>query len=217
MNQLDVYSDVICPWCYIGKRHMQEALRQLEGEGLRFQVGWRPFQLNPDMPEGGVPRDEYRRAKFGSLERSRELDAQVAEAARAAGLEIRHDLMQRTPNTMDAHRLISWAGEQGRQDALVDRLFQAYFTEGRDIGDRAALAELAGEAGLDREQAAAYLAGDAGRAEIAAEDAGVRQAGLTGVPTFVLERHVLFSGAVPPDVFAEALAKAQKVISGRPA
>jgi predicted DsbA family dithiol-disulfide isomerase len=214
LNQLDVYSDVICPWCYIGKQHMQAALRQLEGEGLRFTVGWRPFQLNPDMPEAGVARDEYRRAKFGSPERSRELDAKVAEAARAAGIEIRHDLMRRTPNTMDAHRLIRWAGEQGSQDALVDRLFQAYFTEGRDIGDREQLAALAEEAGLGRADAASYLESGAGRAEVAAEDRAVRQAGLNGVPTFVLDRHVLFSGAVPPDVFAEALAKARKVIAG---
>ena len=217
MNQLDVYSDVICPWCYIGKQHMQAALRQLEAEGLRFHVGWRPFQLNPDMPPGGMRRDEYRRAKFGSVERSRELDAQVAQAARSAGIEIRHDLMQRTPNTMDAHRLIRWAGEQGRQDAVVDRLFRAYFTEGRDVGDPAQLAMLAAEAGLDGEAASAYLGSGTGRAEVAAEDEAVRRAGLSGVPTFVLDRHVLFSGAVPPDVFAEALAKAQKVISGEAA
>src|SRR5690348_11238349 len=123
MKQLDVYSDVICPWCYIGKQHMQAALRQLEQNGLRFEVRWRPFQLNPDKPAAGLPRDEYRRAKFGTLERSRELDAQVAQAARNAGIEIRHDRMQRTPNTMDAHRLIRWAGEQGRQDTVVDHLF----------------------------------------------------------------------------------------------
>ena len=217
MSQLDVYSDVICPWCYIGKQHMQAALRQLEAEGLRFQVGWRPFQLNPDMPAGGLPRDEYRRAKFGSVARSRELDSQVAEAARKAGIEIRHDRMQRTPNTLDAHRLIRWAGEQGKQDPVVDRLFEAYFVEGRDIGERAVLADVAGEAGLDRETAAAYLGSEAGRAEIAAEDEAVRRAGLTGVPTFVLDRHVLFSGAVAPDVFAEALAKAHRVIAGRAA
>ena len=217
MNQLDVYSDVICPWCYIGKQHMQAALRQLEAEGLSFQVGWRPFQLNPDMPAGGLPRDEYRRAKFGTVARSRELDAQVADAARKAGIEIRHDRMQRTPNTMDAHRLIRWAGEQGKQDPAVDRIFEAYFVEGSDVGDRAVLVDLAGEAGLDREAAAAYLAGEAGRAEVAAEDEAVRRAGLTGVPTFVLDRHVLFSGAVPPDVFAEALAKASRVIAGRAA
>lgn len=215
--KVEIWSDVICPWCYIGKQHMQAALRQLGTEGLAFQVGWRPFQLNPDMPAGGLPRDEYRRAKFGDLARSREMDAKVAEAARAAGIEIRHDLMRRTPNTMDAHRLIAWAGEHGRQDALVDRLFLAYFTEGRDIGDRDVLAELAGEAGLDPAAASAYLASDAGRAEVASEDAAVRRAGLSGVPTFVLDRHVLFSGAVPPDVFAEALAKAQRVIGGQAA
>ena len=217
MNQLDVYSDVICPWCYIGKQHMQNALRLLEPQGLRFAVEWRPFQLNPEMPPAGVPRDEYRRAKFGSLERSRELDQQVAAAAEAAGITIRHDRMQRTPNTLDAHRLIRWAGERGRQDPLVDRLFEAYFVEGRDIGDRAVLAAEAEAAGLDRAEAASYLAGDDGRAEVQAEGAAVRRAGLSGVPTFVLDRHVLFSGAVPADSFAEALAKAHRVLAERAA
>ena len=208
MNQLDVYSDVICPWCYIGKQHMQRALASLEAEGLRFQVGWRPFQLNPDMPKPGVARDEYRAAKFGSLARSRELDQQVADAARAAGIEIRHDRMLRTPNTMDAHRLIRWAGMEGRQDQVVDRLFEAYFVEGQDIGDRAVLATIASACGFDRNAVLAYLESDSGAEEVAAEDAAVRRAGLSGVPTFVLDRHVLFSGAVPPDVFAEALLKA---------
>ncbi len=213
MNQLDVYSDVICPWCYIGKQHMQKALTTLAAEGLRFQVGWRPFQLNPDMPRAGVARDEYRAAKFGSLAHSRKLDQQVADAARAAGIEIRHERMQRTPNTMDAHRLIRWAGELGQQDALVDRLFEAYFVEGQDIGDRAVLAAAAVAADLDREAALAYLESNSGEAEVAAEDAAVRRAGLNGVPTFVLDGHVLFSGAVPPDVFAEALQKAHRVLA----
>ncbi len=213
MPQLDVYSDVICPWCYVGKAHMQAAFELLEADGLHFDVRWRPFQLNPDMPPAGVPRDEYRRAKFGSLERSRELDVQVAQAARQAGLEIRHDLMQRTPNTLDAHRLIRWAEPQGRQDALVDRLFAAYFAEGQDVGDPATLAALAAQAGLDRDQAATFLASDEFRGQVAAEDEAVRAAGVNSVPTFVLERHVLFAGAVPPDVFAEALAKAHRVIA----
>ena len=158
MPQLDVYSDVICPWCYVGKAHMQAALRLLQADGLRFDVAWRPFQLNPDMPPEGVARDDYRRAKFGSLERSRALDAQVAAAARAAGLEIRHDRMQRTPNTLDAHRLIRWAETEGGQNALVDRLFAAYFTEGQDVGDKTVLATLAAEAGLDGERATTLLA-----------------------------------------------------------
>ena len=217
MSRLDVYSDVICPWCYIGKQHMQVALGQVAAAGHAFDVSWRPFQLNPDMPQAGVARDEYRRAKFGSLERSRELDAQVAQAAAAAGLPIRHDLMQRTPNTLAAHRLIQFAAEHRRQNEMVDALFTAYFVNGRDIGDRATLIELAEGAGLDRAAATEFV--DSGRLaqEVQAEDRAVRQAGLSGVPTFVLERHVLFSGAVPPDVFAEALIKAKSVIEGRAA
>ena len=217
MARLDVYSDVICPWCYIGKRHMQVALAELAAEGRNYDVSWRPFQLNPDMPAGGVERDVYRRAKFGSLERSRELDAQVAAAAKVAGLSIRHDLMRRTPNTLAAHRLIQFAAEHGDQNALVDRLFAAYFVEGRDIGERETLIDLAAEAGLDRVAVAEFLDGDRLADTVQAEDQAVRQAGLSGVPTFVLDRHVLFSGAVPADVFAEALAKADRALTGRAA
>lgn len=217
MARLDVYSDVICPWCYVGKAHMEAALRVLATQGLTFEVGWRPFELNPEMPPGGVARDEYRLAKFGSLERSRELDAQVAAAAKAAGLEIRHDLMRRTPNTMDAHRLILLAGPLGRQNALVDRLFAAYFVEGKDVGDRSTLMALVTEAGLDPAMAGPMLDGEAGKREIEAEQRAVRDAGLNAVPTFVLEQHVLFSGAVPPDTFAEALGKAHAVLLGRAA
>jgi len=215
MDRLDVYSDVICPWCFIGKQHMQRALRTLGDEGLTFAVTWRPYQLNPDMPAGGVVRDDYRRAKFGSLERSRELDAQVASAARAAGIEIRHDRMRRTPNTVDAHRLIRLADATGQQDAVVDRLFQDYFVDGRDIGDRAVLLEAAEVAGLDRLAVEASLASGFGRAEVLAEDAAVRRAGVQGVPTFALNDHVLFSGAIPADTFAEALAKAHRVLLSR--
>lgn len=217
MARLDVYSDVICPWCYIGKRHMQVALGRLAVDGHAFEISWRPFQLNPDMPADGIRRDEYRQAKFGSLERSRELDDQVGSAAAAAGLQIRFDLMQRTPNTLDAHRLIQFAAERRRQDEIVDSLFAAYFVEGRDIGDRPTLVDIATGAGLDPADTAAFLATDRLAAEIQAEDAAVRQAGLSGVPTFVLERHVLFSGAVPPDAFAEALLKAQRVIANQTA
>ena len=217
MAQLDVYSDVICPWCYIGKRNMQVALGQLAADGLAFQVSWRPFQLNPEMPVEGVARDEYRRAKFGSLERSRELDANVAAAAEAAGLPIRHDLMRRTPNTLAAHRLIQFAAEQRKQDEMVDSLFSAYFVEGRDIGERETLIELASGAGLDAADVAAFLDGTRLAREVQDEDQAVRRAGLSGVPTFVLERNVLFSGAVPPDVFAEALAKAHRVIASEAA
>lgn len=215
MARLDVYSDVICPWCYIGKRHMQVALGQLAADGHAFEISWRPFQLNPEMPAAGKSRDEYRQAKFGSLERSRELDAQVAGAAHAAGLQIRFDLMQRTPNTLDAHRLIQYAAERRLQDEIVDSLFAAYFVEGRDIGDRATLTDIAAGAGLDPTETDAFLGTNRLANEIQAEDAAVREAGLSGVPTFVLDRHVLFSGAVPPDVFAEALIEAHRVIASQ--
>lgn len=212
MDRLDVYSDVICPWCFIGKRRMEQGLALLAQEGLAFQVGWRPFQLNPDMPPQGLPRDVYRRAKFGSLTRSRQLDRQVAEAGRQVGIEFRFHRIQMTPNTMGAHRLIRWAGERDRQDAVVETLFRAYFCEGRDIGDRDVLLDSAASAGLDRAESEAYLASDAGFAEVAREDEAARQAGLNGVPAFALDNHILFSGAVPADVFAEAVAKARRVL-----
>ncbi len=202
-GRIDVVSDAICPWCWVGKRNLEGALAILAEEGEAFEVHWRPFQLNPDMPKAGVERDAYRAAKFGSVARSRELDAQVASAGRAAGVEFRHALMLRTPNTVDAHRVIRLAGVQGPavQDAVVEALFVAYFQQGRDIGDRAVLAEIAGAAGLD---VAGTLAGDAGEAEVLAEDAGFRRAGLSGVPTFALDGHVVFSGAMPAERMAEA-------------
>ena len=214
--RLDVISDPICPWCYIGRAHMQAALAELAGQGLRFAVSWRPFQLNPDMPAAGLPRDEYRRAKFGSLERSGELDAQVTVAAQVAGLVINHALMQRTPNTLDAHRLIRLAGRKGKQDAVVGRLFHDYFVDGRDTGNPTILADAAAACGLDRAAVAEYLLGDADAAETRAEDGALRAAGVQGVPTFVLEDRVLFSGAVPAMAFAERLARAHGVLAARP-
>ena len=213
--RLDVFSDAICPWCYIGKRQLDAARAMLAREGLHFAVTWRPFQLNPDMPPEGVVRDTYRLAKFGSLARSRELDAQVAEAAAKVGLTIRHDRMARTPNTLAAHRLAWRAAQDGRQDAVIEALFAAYFAEGRDIGDRAVLAEIGDACGIA--DAARFLVSDEGRAEVLSEDAAARGAGLSGVPTFALERHVLFSGAVPAETMAEALREAHRILCGTPA
>src|SRR5277367_5231837 len=140
--RIDIVSDAICPWCYIGKRQLERALATLEQEGLHFSVHWNPFQLNPDMPKEGVARAAYRAAKFGSAERAREIDARVGGAAEAAGLAFRQDLMLRTPNTIDAHRLIWFAGRQDRadlQDAVMEAVFRAYFIEGKDIGETAVL------------------------------------------------------------------------------
>jgi predicted DsbA family dithiol-disulfide isomerase len=195
MRTLDVMSDAICPWCWIGKAHLDAALATLRQDGLEFRIRWRPFQLNPDMPVEGVARDAYRAGKFGSLERSRELDAQVADAGRAAGLGFRHDLMTRTPNTIAAHRVIRAAEDAGVQHAVVDALFRAYFQAGRDIGDTATLDEIAQEAGLPG--MAAMLAGEAHRDAVLAEDMAARRGGISGVPSFLMDRHLLFSGAMP--------------------
>ncbi len=216
LSRIDVVSDAVCPWCWIGKRHLEGALARLADEGERFEVHWRPFQLNPDMPPGGVERAAYRAAKFGSAERSRELDAQVAAAGAAAGLEFRFDRQGRTPNTVDAHRLIRHAGAIGgpaRQDAVVEALFRAYFRDGRDIGDAAVLAAVASEAGL--EDAAAVLASGGGAAEVREEDAGFRRLGISGVPSFALAGHVLFSGAVPAERMAEAFRRALAILRER--
>ena len=216
LSRIDVVSDAICPWCWIGKRHLEGALARLAEEGDRFEVHWRPFQLNPDMPREGVERDAYRAAKFGSIERSRELDAQVAAAGAAAGLEFRFDRQRRTPNTVDAHRLIRHAGAVGgaaRQDAVVEALFRAYFQDGRDIGNAAVLAEVAAGAGLDG--AAAFLASDDGAAEVREEDAGFRRLGISGVPSFALAGHVLFSGAVPAERMADAFRRALAILRER--
>ena len=214
---IDVISDVICPWCYIGKRHLEQALPVLADEGLAFTVAWHPFQLNPDMPQAGVERTEYRRVKFGSAERSAEMDRRVAEAGAAVGLSIRHDLMRRTPNTVAAHRVIWLAGRHGVQGPVVDRLFQGYFTEGADIGDPVTLAALAFEGGLPVDVTTAMLAGEEGRQEVIGADEMARRSGLNGVPTFTILGHVLFSGAVPTDVMAEAFGKAWRILSARAA
>lgn len=215
LTRIDVISDAICPWCWVGKTNLDRALAQLGEEGEQFEVHWRPFQLNPEMPREGVARAEYRAAKFGSLERSAEADARVAQAGAAAGLTFRHDLMKRTPNTVDAHRVIALAGVLGLQGAVVDRLFRAYFQEGLDIGDRAELARLAGEAGMDPAEVLEFLATNGLEEQVLAEDAQFRQGGLSGVPTFALAGHVVFSGAMPAPDMADAFARGLAILRGR--
>jgi predicted DsbA family dithiol-disulfide isomerase len=213
MRTIDVVSDAICPWCWIGKAHLDAALTALAREGLEFRVRWKPFQLNPDMPEAGVERATYRAAKFGSVERGRELDAQVAAAGRAAGVDFRHELMLRTPNTVAAHRVIRAAEQADVQDAVADALFRAYFHEGRDIGDAAVLDDVAAGAGLPG--MAAMLAGEEHRDAVLAEDMAARRGGISGVPSFLMDRHLLFSGAMPASQMAEAFRRADAILSER--
>lgn len=216
-GRLQVVSDAICPWCWIGKAHLDAALEILRAEGIVFEVGWLPYQLNPDMPDEGVDRRAYRTQKFGSWERSQQLDAQVAEAGRAAGLAFRHDLMSRTPNTVEAHRLIRLAADAGVQHAVVERLFRAYFQNGKDIGDRAILAAEGAAAGMPEEAIAAFAGGEAARAEVVAESLGLAQAGISGVPSFVLDRHLLFSGAMPAERMTEGFRRALEILRNRAA
>ena len=215
--RLDIISDAICPWCYIGKRQVERALPTLAGEGLNFAITWHPFQLNPEMPEEGVDRREYRLRKFGTEERIAEMDRRIVEAAATVGLDFHPELMRRTPNTVAAHRVIWLAGQSGVQDAIVERLFRGYFCEGADIGDPETLATLADEVGLPRETVTSLLATDAGKREVLDEDSAARHSGLNGVPSFVMQRHLLFSGAVPADAMAEAFAKAWRILEARAA
>lgn len=204
--ELSVVSDAICPWCYIGKRRLEQAFA-LMNSAARFRVAWRPFELNPQMPKAGIDRREYRMRKFGSWERSLQLDAQLTEIGKNVGITFRYDLMKRTPNTFDAHRLIWLAGQLGMQDAMMETLFRGYFSEGRDIGDPRVLAGLAAEAGIDKTRVEELLAGTEGSAEVAADEEVALRAGLSGVPTFVLGGRVLFSGAQPPELIAQVLSQ----------
>jgi predicted DsbA family dithiol-disulfide isomerase len=211
-TRIDIVSDTICPWCYIGKRHLERALAILAKEGLAFQVHWNPFQLNPDMPKGGRDRAAYRAWKFGSAEKAIALDQRITEAAAGAGLAFRTDLMTRTPNTIDAHRLIWLAGQNMVQDAAMEAIFRAYFVDGRDVGDHAVLAECAAEAGLQRQAVLDFLAGDIADKEMRAADQAAREAGVSGVPSFFLDGYSLFSGAVPAETIASALRRGHEVL-----
>jgi predicted DsbA family dithiol-disulfide isomerase len=213
--RIDIVSDAICPWCYIGKRHLEAALALLASEGLDFSVHWHAFQLNPDMPREGTDRAAHRLAKFGSIARVREIEARLDQAAGAAGLVFRQDLIRRTPNTVQAHRLIWLAEQQGLQDAVVERLFAGFFVEGEDIGDDATLARLASEAGMQRGEVEAFLAGEVGREDVLATDRQVHEIGVTGVPSFFLEGQFLCSGARPAADMAEALRQGVKALADR--
>ena len=204
---VDVISDVICPWCYIGKRRLEKAVAAFGREQVR--VRWHPFQLNPRLPKGGMNRQEYRTAKFGSWERSLALDAQVAEAGRGDGIPFAFDRIMRTPNTLDAHRLIGLADTEGVQDAVVEAVFRAYFTEGRDISRAAVLLDVVAEAGLDRNRAEAVLNSDEGLAAIRAAEEEAPRAGVQGVPYFLINGTLALSGAREPSAFLDAFEQAE--------
>ncbi|MFD2739303.1 DsbA family oxidoreductase [Sulfitobacter aestuarii] len=203
--KLDIMSDPICPWCYIGKAQLDRALQ--DHPDHPFVIEWHPFQLNPDMPRDGMDRRTYLEAKFGGKEGAVKAYAPVAEHARNAGLEINFEAMQRTPNTLDAHRLIHWAGIEQRQTAAVSALFKAYFTEGRDIGEIDVLADIADSIEMDASVVRRLLESDADADDIRARDAHSREMGITSVPTFIIANQHAVPGAQPPGLWAKVIAE----------
>ncbi len=197
--QIDIVSDVICPWCFIGKRRLQRALA-LRPE-LEATLSWRAFQLNPDMPTDGISRELYLSAKYGGSRSAGQIFAPVCTAGRDEGIDFAFERIQRTPSTLRAHRLIRLAALEGCADDVVEGLFRAYFLDGLDIGDVEVLAALAVEGGLDEAGSCRYLAGDAGTTEVRAEEQRARLLGIHAVPCFVLDRGYAISGAQEPEMF----------------
>ena len=200
---VDVVSDVICPWCYIGKRRLEKGIAALDDQH-GAQVHWHPFQLNPTMPKEGISRKEYRTRKFGSWERSMELDAQVIAVGESEGIHFAFDKTETTPNTVDAHRLIWLADQNDCQDAVVEALFRSYFTEGQDIGNRQTLIDVVAVAGLDRQAADTMLNSDDGMDIISSAREMSQRYGVTGVPFFIIDQKITLSGAQQAEIFLEA-------------
>ena len=205
---VDIVSDTICPWCYIGKRRFERALAQSGRNDVA--ISWRPFQLNPDMPPEGMTRDDYVRAKFGGGDRPRQIYQAIAESGREAGIEFQFSRIRRTPNTVLSPRRVYWSAKQERQDEIVAELFKAYFEEGLDIGDIDTLVECARRGGLDPFAAHRFLLGDEGRQEVLASDVYARRLGINGVPCFIVNRKYAVSGAQPPSAFVEVFNLAER-------
>jgi predicted DsbA family dithiol-disulfide isomerase len=197
---IDVVSDVVCPWCYLGKRYLERAIA-LKPE-IPVAVRFRPYLLNPWVPREGMSREDYLIAKFGSVERYNANNQRVADALAAAGLDYQRDKITRQPNTIDCHRLISWADDQA---AMKQRLMQLYFSEGRDLSDREVLVAAAADCGLGAAEVRRRLATDEDVARIEAEANSAREAGVEGVPFFIFGGKFALSGAQPPEYLAQAI------------
>jgi predicted DsbA family dithiol-disulfide isomerase len=201
--KIDVISDTICPWCFIGKRRLDRALSQRPD--IDVKVYWRPFRLDPTIPDGGVDRRTYLKRKFGDSPKSRLMSAALRDAGEREGIVFNFDRIEKTPNTLDSHRLIRWASSTGQQSRIVEALFQAYFTDGRDIGDRQTLADIAGDCGMDSELVLGLLESESDADRVAAEDGLARKIGIEGVPTFFFAGRYLLSGAEDVDTLVKVL------------
>jgi predicted DsbA family dithiol-disulfide isomerase len=209
---VDVVSDIVCPWCFIGKRKLERALAEYDRSepSLDVEVRWHPFQLNPDLPADGIPRASYVEQKFGGAARADDVYARVTNAGEAVGIPFRFDRIERQPNTFDGHRLIAWAQQQGDATALVERLFSAFFLEGRRIGDRDELARLGAECGWPYRDAHAMLESDAMREAVENESREALDVGIQGVPLFIFNGRIAVSGAQDPATLREAMAAARR-------
>jgi len=205
MVTLDILSDPVCPWCFIGKTNLDRALERAGDHP--FTIEWHPFQLNPDMPREGADRKTYLEQRLGGPARAAAAYANVLDHAKRAGVTLNLEGMARIPNTLDAHRLIHWAGLEGAQTRVVSALFRTYWQDGRDIGDAEVLCDIADDCGLDAAVIARLLASDADRADIMERDAHARRQGVSGVPTFIVGRRHAVSGAQPPELWDRVIAE----------
>ncbi len=206
MITIEIVSDTVCPWCYIGKRRLERALAEKPPKD-EVSISWRPFQLNPDMPPDGMDREAYLEAKFGGPEGAKQVYDNIRQAGQSEGLDFAFERVPRTPNTINSHRLARRAAAAGCQDAVIESLFRAYFLEGRDVSEVTTLVEIAEAAGMDGEETRAYLESDEDADEVRAEDKLARQMQIQGVPFFIINQKYAISGAQDPAVFHKAFAR----------
>jgi predicted DsbA family dithiol-disulfide isomerase len=204
--RIDVVSDVVCPWCFIGKRRLEKAIAL--NPDISVEVHWRPYFLNDWIPREGISREQYLTTKFGSPERYKGIAQRVAAAASAEGLNYAMDKISRQPNTLDAHRLIRWAERAGKAAEMKQKLMDLYFTEGADLTDRAVLVRAAADIGLEADKIGQALASEQDVAEIEREALSAKEAGIEGVPCFILGGKFAVSGAQAPEYLAEAISRA---------
>ncbi|WP_054006110.1 DsbA family oxidoreductase [Cypionkella psychrotolerans] len=203
MIRLDIFSDPVCPWCLIGKAHLDRALAAHPDHP--FVIAWHPFQLNPDMPVEGVEKRPYLVKRLGGEAKVEAIHDRLRQIAKEAGVAMDPDKPEMLPNTMNAHRMIHWAGIEGKQAAMVSALFRAYWRDGRDIGDSEELCDIAEEIGMDPKAVARLLATDADIDDLRARDVDARKKGVTAVPTFLIAQQYVVSGAQPPEVWAQVI------------
>ncbi len=209
--QIDIISDVMCPWCLVGKRRFEKALAMRPD--IEVDVRWRPYQLDPTIPPTGIDRQEYLSNKFGGPERAKEIYSSIEKAGEDEGIPFAFDKIKKSPNTIDAHRVIRWASTEGYQDAVVERLFEMFFLEGRDIGDADVLREAAVEAGMDEELIIRLLATEEDRDLVEKEVALAREMGVNGVPCFIVANKYVVMGAEQPATIVGALDRALQDLS----